>query len=175
MPRVKENMPILARRQGTMRLWHPSQGQLETPFGAINSNFGVFGVTARAFCGAGQRHPAPDPGCGCGFYSVPLDLPLFNQSRNDLFEMLVELSGTVVEHTRGFRAYHQRVLEIRLPRCQDCGERRDRVSYLTKTGQVMDSVHLACRPYVRELHGVEVMSLEDATRVLGVPLVHADG
>lgn len=164
-------MPILARRQVTLHLQHPDLGRIDRPFGAINQQFGQFGVVATAACGAGQRHPAPEITCGCGFYSVPLDQELFNRARTDLFEALVELSGTVIEHTGGFRAYHQRILELRMPRCRRCDEPTEHLAYREFTGCVIQAVHVTCNPYYLGLPGVHLATRAEAVQVLGIPLV----
>src|SRR4051794_34817997 len=88
----------------------------------------LFGVESDAIC---QRmtHPAPAPGCRCGFWSVPERRLLDGAVGVRLGGWAlaeVELSGTVIEAERGMRAGHQRILSLTFPdRCErpECVER----------------------------------------------------
>jgi hypothetical protein len=87
-------------------------------------------------------HTAPDLGCTCGFYAfkgagAAVDLLAERPPASRLFGaalLEVDLAGTVIEFDRGFRASHQRVLGVKVPRwCVPCaadGEARraDRVA-----------------------------------------------
>jgi hypothetical protein len=76
-----------------------------------------------------RSHEAPEIACSCGFYVL--------RDRSDATELLsgrppisrlfgvvlleVDLSGTVIEFDHGFRASHQRVLGVQVPRwCLTC-------------------------------------------------------
>jgi hypothetical protein len=56
-------------------------------------------------------HLAPDPDCSCGIYALKPGVPLpYYALRRVTVEGTVELSGRVIEATRGYRAEHARIL-----------------------------------------------------------------
>jgi hypothetical protein len=74
-------------------------------------------------------HLAPELSCTCGFYtfrelSAAIDLLAERPPASRLFGTAlldVDLAGTVIEFDRGFRASHQRVLGVQVPRwCVPC-------------------------------------------------------
>ncbi|HVE28357.1 MAG TPA: hypothetical protein VNC22_23275 [Sporichthya sp.] len=67
-----------------------------------------------------KNHDAPDPDCQCGFYAVPADVDAWHSMGT--VDLLVELSGKVIEHERGYRAQHQRIVQMYVPRCPLCHE-----------------------------------------------------
>lgn len=81
-----------------------------------------------ATCQQGHDHRPPAWSCTCGFYAHTTDREL-EQSWGDLrrpywARLVVELSGRVVEHERGWRASRQVVLEASWEdRCETCTER----------------------------------------------------
>jgi hypothetical protein len=129
---VQEDMPILAHRAARLI---PKRGGLM--LGSINKGE-VFGVDGDAECkyahdplalmgyyGTRTSMPRPcDPipglHCQCGWYAVPADAESWHDDTT--VDLLVELSGRVIEHEKGYRAEHQRVVEVRLPGCIFCGE-----------------------------------------------------
>jgi hypothetical protein len=59
---------------------------------------------------ASYEHHAPAWDCSCGFYAVPADQ--LHQWPYPGLVAEVELSGVVIEHDRGYRAEHQRVVGL---------------------------------------------------------------
>ncbi len=124
---VPAEVPILAKR---FAMWSPAGvagyfpgarfRSLVIGYGSVDSGFGL---EATAECvmpideTIEQRHVAPEWYCSCGFYSWGLHVPVADRRWTlDLpyVALLVELSGKVIEHERGFRAQHQRVVEIQV-------------------------------------------------------------
>jgi hypothetical protein len=141
-PRVTDDMPILAHRAAQL-VERPGGAQLQS----MTAHGGQLLVDMDAMCQSNQmltwsmhytfsypgaptampkpNHKAPDWDCHCGFYAVPLaDALPYNTWHVDL---LVELSGTVIEHESEpdaptcYRAQHQRLIEARIPACGLCG------------------------------------------------------
>lgn len=83
-----------------------------------------------AVCLLNAKHTPPDPSCPCGFYALSsypdIATLRFSGARAtpsviSSAVLVVDLHGTVVEGTRGFRASHQTVAEIQLDRfCVFC-------------------------------------------------------
>lgn len=110
----EESLPILATRYAGLRL---RNGRLL--FTAILPSNGSFDIDADATCGSGHKAPRWD--CSCGFYAVPADkLPRFQYGRAAVV-LLVELSGEIIIHDDGYRAEHQRILEVHVANCAECG------------------------------------------------------
>lgn len=89
----------------------------------LAGTFPAAGTDAR--CHAGGTHPVPEPGCVCGWYSTAtragLDRAL-DGPYSHWADLTVELSGKVVVHKNGYRAEHQRVLDVTLAAwCVHCG------------------------------------------------------
>jgi hypothetical protein len=115
MPAIEEeDMPILAHRAAHLELV-PRQG---LKLKALNQPT-YLEVDMDAVCNKHCGHQAPDWNCACGFYAVPSDIPSWHQSLS--VDLLVELSGIVIEYTQGYRAQHQHICEVILPRCDICG------------------------------------------------------
>lgn len=73
------------------------------------------------------EHPSPDPDFGChtcGFYAMSdrTMLPVLSREYvNSTLDLEVELSGTIIEHEKGYRAGKQRVLAVWVDRrCAIC-------------------------------------------------------
>lgn len=114
---VQGDMPILAHRAAHLWLLRGVE-----PFGSVSHNHN-FGVEEQAEClnqtNIHEGEPAPALVCDCGFYAVPLDAEPWGN--DDSVVLMVELSGTVIEHEQGYRAQHQRVVECQVPSCMYCG------------------------------------------------------
>ncbi len=88
-----------------------------------------YDTDAIATCQQGHDHRPPAWGCTCGFYAHATDQQLV-QSWGELrrpywARLVVELSGRVVEHDRGWRSSRQVVLEASWEdRCETCTTRR---------------------------------------------------
>jgi hypothetical protein len=111
-----------------------------------------------------RRHRAPAVTCTCGFHAVRSvdDLPMVTKVLAASVVLDVELSGTVIEHERGYRAEHQSVLGIRFPsRCSRCGGTASHVL----RGRLWKSACDRCAASAR--HG-RAMRRADATAWLGV-------
>lgn len=119
-------------------------------------------------------HKAPVVNCTCGFYAVPVDLPLPTMYEDSPVELFVELSGRVIESDRKdgvvgvvYRAGRQRVVEMRLRPCPFCGLRSTGV-YVEIHGRRVTTQtcgrHGACG-------GQVVVELEDMQRMCPVPIV----
>lgn len=92
------------------------------PGGEFTLKTGRYPVTAVdtiASCRNDQTHLSPDPNCTCGFYGMVnvADVP----THYGPVLLDVEFSGRVLIHQKGFRAQHQRILEIHCPGCWYCG------------------------------------------------------
>lgn len=131
---VQEDMPILAHRAAYLRFRGDG-----SPFGAVNTDHGAFGADLAAQCHrqrdhmrlglyraieGHQPHDAPGVDCQCGIYALPPDLESTYTGPNYV-TLLVELSGRVIEHEKGYRAGHQRVVECKLPPCPYCARPAD--------------------------------------------------
>jgi len=182
---VHEEMPILAHRAA--RLSHARGGMT---FAALNRKAGDKPVTftadedATCRCGfddpvglsylslsttvanlmaGGSRHSVvPAVNGRCGWYAVPSDVDAWHEPNT--VDLLVELSGRVIEHEKGYRAEHQRVVEIRLPGCWLCGQ--------PSTHALFDTDE--CQRFACEYHlapGLVAVCAGDIQRVLNVPVV----
>jgi hypothetical protein len=181
---VAEDMPILAHRYAAIL---PTDGGLA--FGSLNAQ-ATFGVDADAICNqwrelhsftftsfnyssGPERHTAPALDCVCGFYAVPADL-LPNWRRDGYASLLVELSGTVIEHEAGYRAEHQRVVQVTPPPCLGCGEppvKAWRNPASMDAGLVWDCGNHELLPMSSNAP-VMAMTLADIANLLGVPVVN---
>lgn len=140
-----ESIPILACRYAGLKLErinHPDVGRMFTVrFLSVVSSNESFGRDASATCNKIFYHQAPDWDCTCGFYAVPADmLPRHNYSKG-LTTLQVELSGLVVAHDEGYRAEHQRVLEVVVQRCH-CGKPSDAIHF-DKASHLYQGVYCA--------------------------------
>jgi hypothetical protein len=177
---VQEDMPILAHRAARL---HPGRGGMT--FASINKsqiNGDItFGVDADATCHcraeippsssswmlAGHPYPAnhktvPDLHGNCGWYAVPSDMDAWHAPNT--VDLLVELSGRVIEHEQGYRAEHQRVIEIRLPGCWLCGQ--------PTTHALFDQDE--CKRFACENHlapDLIPVRVGDIQRLFGIPVV----
>ncbi len=147
MERVESDMPILAHRSAKLLFTNPA-----TPFGSVTQNI-PFGVDTEAECSTTSHyrvgtyrmpdsgwyyHRAPAVDCSCGFYALPPDIePTYLDAA--YVTLMVELSGKVIEHEKGFRAQHQRVIACEIPLCWYCGREAD---WLTINKAVL--YHITC-------------------------------
>lgn len=164
--RVESDMPILAHRSA--RLYLDGTPQY---FGAATMESVRFGVDADAVCAPsryGSGHRAPNLECHCGFYALPTDIaPTYEAA--DYVTLMVELSGTVVEHERGYRAEHQRIIECQVEPCVYCGAEADLLVVRSfKVEQMTCSAH---KPV--DEPGVVYLSVADLTARLPVPVTRA--
>lgn len=167
--RVEGDQPILAHRlaylvfDGTSKPWR-------------SLNAGIrFGADATAECAKWSSrlrysyverealHSAPGVGCTCGFYALPADVEAWAEG-NAYVTLLVELMGTVVEHERGYRASHQRIVECQFSCCPLCGGESSVINVDD------EGTFLAATCRTHRLRGARHMTSEDAARVLGVPI-----
>lgn len=132
LERVESDMPILAHRAAGLTVMPTS-----APFMTVSGK-GSFGVDTEAHCAAQRyydvkygsdrsrkdRHKAPGVNCECGLYALPTDLAPTYEGPSYV-TLMVELSGTVIECERGYRAEHQRVIECQIPPCAYCGRQAD--------------------------------------------------
>ncbi len=90
-----------------------------------------YGTEATAVCDKGSGHQAPLKACECGFYALKLRRHLGKVVGSDpqtglwranaLATLEVDLSGTVISGSLGYRAEKQRVLKVQLSRrCSIC-------------------------------------------------------
>ncbi len=166
---VEEDVPILAHRAARL-LFDGS----EAPWASVSYSDYHFGVDSQANCGRyhqrlqagyiGTNHVAPALNCGCGFYAMPIDLePSYAASY--FVNLMVELSGVVIECDKGYRAQHQRVVECQIPPCIMCKRRATAVH--VHNGE-MDAA--ACSSHRNSEKGHEYVWVEDLSKVLGVPV-----
>jgi hypothetical protein len=97
------------------RLISPLDGR----FGGLA--FGQYGMSGIARCDFANDHLPPVVGCECGFHALDSRSRaegLLAGRRAGLVLLKVELYGTAVKHSLGYRAEEQDVVEIHLPpRC----------------------------------------------------------
>lgn len=181
--RVEGDMPILAHRIARLRFDGTSK-----PFGSLNwdarfgidedavcqngrssSNGGYISITFSTYGGSssssGHSDPAPSLGCTCGFYALPSDIEAWAEG-HDYVTLMVELSGTVIEHEKGYRAGHQRVIECQIPACRYCG--RESTWLDVRDGQMFDAT-CASHSDRSEAPGKTMLHRDDLT--LPVPIV----
>ena len=196
LERVDSDQPILAHRAAHL---HIGRGGLK--FRSLNIN-DSFGVDATATCRAGDIYGGyssygtftehkkphglvPAPGCQCGWYAVPADVDAWHGTYT--VDLLVELSGTVIEHEQGYRAEHQRVLECRLPRCPYCRQPTEVVLFADGSVEGMGCLrHFGDYPDQvtrteyhgstarQKIHHVLVVSRADVEAACPVPVVDDD-
>jgi hypothetical protein len=91
-------------------------------------------------------------------------------------DLQVELYGKVIEHTAGYRGQYQRILELKVPKCQRCGKNADWIA--VDTSNCITYWCYADRPsrfdfnppqftYYSRLH-----SLQEFSRLLGIPVTN---
>ena len=116
-------------------------------------------------------HSAPDPSCTCGWYALPLGVPAPNYSPTTHYvDLLVELSGRVIEHETGYRAQHQRVLEVHVRPCH-CGS-LDVTHVIMRNTELNRSVCGRClRSLKREKVQTDHVSLDEISRQLEAPVL----
>lgn len=78
---------------------------------------GTYGMDAEFQClcdnAAGRRHQGPGWRTRCGFYAIKTPPePWLGRAWGGTCTLEVELSGTVIEHDRGYRASHQRITKV---------------------------------------------------------------
>lgn len=122
-PHNRESMPILAGRMAYLVVL---DGKVK--FMSVSQRE-YFGLEADAHCTLDpstskhlhndrrRRLPCPAPDCTCGFYAVPID-KAGGYANAVLLE--VELSGRVIIHGKGYRAGHQSIVGVKIPR-SNCG------------------------------------------------------
>lgn len=144
----QEDIPILAQRYAGLRV-NP-YNNFEMEFSPLIASHVAFGVDEDAVCRLDRpswhaeyprpRHSAPAWDCTCGFYAVPADkLPKHDQGLTGRIILQVELSGTVIIHDEGYRAEHQKVLEVIVRDCH-CGEPATLLS-MGKTSNKLQGVY----------------------------------
>jgi hypothetical protein len=92
---------------------------------------------------------------------VPLGIPHPYSDRPHV-DLLVELSGRVIEHETGYRAQHQRVIECRVPPCELCAGETHAVRFVGEWS-TRCSLHLPSTP-------TDYVNLPDLAKGLGVPV-----
>lgn len=116
-----ESIPVIAHRYAGLKLvdCRPAFRRLrEVKFVPLNGDFGLFGIDSDAECKRVlSDHDAPAWGCVCGFYAMPTGALSEYDRRRGHAILEVELSGKIICHDKGYRAEHQRVLEVLVPNC----------------------------------------------------------
>lgn len=168
---VESDVPILAQRAARLVFNGDSK-----PWASLHKD-ASFGVDAEAECvqgpyafaraGYSHIHEAPSTACQCGFYSVPCDIEPWAES-GEYVTLIVELSGTIIEHEKGYRAGHQRVMECRLPSCRFCG---DVAEIIDVRDNVMSSA--CCATHVPKADGQVLVTVDDLAKLLPVPVTTA--
>jgi hypothetical protein len=161
---VQGDVPILAQRAARLVFKGNSEHWASLHKG------GTFGVDADARCSFvlgssfDRRHDSPAVDCHCGFYAVPCDIEPWVES-GAYVTLLVELSGTVIEHEKGYRAAHQRVMECRIPPCRFCGAV---ASVVDVRDNAMRSA--CCDAHTPETNDQVLITIEDLADLLPVPV-----
>lgn len=171
IPDVKFDVPILAHRVALLKatrtgIWlHSVMKQVSFDVDAdatcMCPGHGIPGSRARLV-----HSTIPDLEGTCGFYAVPLDGKLTYESEHSV-ELIVELSGTVVEYDDVYRAEHQRVLEVRLPPCRYCLSESTVVTFFKD-----DVTGFSCLEHCAK--SLVVVTREQLERQLGVPIGSID-
>lgn len=171
---VESDMPILAHRIAKLSFAGRSK-----PFVPLTRDE-PFGVEGDAECIANRyfsfarlekydEHEAPALHCTCGFHAVPVDVEPWDEGTS-FVTLMVELSGTVIEHERGYRSQHQRVVECRVPACPYCGRQADVVLVESQTMR-----ETACRKHLPSTmpEGVVTVDVDDLAGLVRVPVSRA--
>jgi hypothetical protein len=174
IPVEQEDMPILAHRAAKLvtAVGGPRFGALhkKTNFGVDSvatcrayTDFDLSAAWSTVFGGVTPppRHEAPAVGCTCGWYAIPTDVP-HDYAEDPHVDLLVELSGRVIEHEKGYRAQHQRVIECRVPPCELCAGETHAVRFVGEWS-TRCSQHLPAEP-------TDYVNLPDLAKALGVPV-----
>jgi hypothetical protein len=130
-------------------------------------------------------HDAPDLGCTCGFYvlSDRAEATELLATRPPVSRMFgavlleVDLAGTVIEFDRGYRAGHQRVLGVQVPRwCLPCARLGRTRQARRIAGLAGKSLERACRSdlpqhpplyrFAMAAHNIEVVRRLDGRAAL---------
>lgn len=135
---VQGDMPILAHRAALIALDRKGLHLASLNFSAPRIDQDMDAICRKACSyydpwAVNAAHKAPDPDCQCGFYAVPADVDAWHSMGT--VDLLVELSGTVIEHDRGYRAEHQRVIQMYVPRCPICREPSEFVYLMDNASQ----------------------------------------
>lgn len=127
---------------------------------------------------AGVVHAAPHPNCTCGFYALPSkrDLMMTYTAMGNAVA-LVQLSGTVIEHEKGYRAERQTILQITDVPCghgAGCGHGKDRgpAKYLVQEGAKARLLTPYCEDCMRlypHYDSGRVYDLDAELERLGIP------
>jgi hypothetical protein len=169
LPHIKETLPILAHRAAHLRatvngirLFSLAHGPLEIEDDAVCA-CAYYDLEPSQL----PRHPECPADFGtCGFYAVPADIEA--QHGSATVDLLVELSGKVVEHEFGYRAQHQRILEVRVQRAH-CWLCRNVPTHL-RFDSYSDARPVCCGPHDGVADGGYEISFERTSEILGVPV-----
>jgi len=172
---VESDQPILAQRAARL-IFHGNSHH----WASLNQG-AEFGVDADARCnlreqyrsfGTYARNPydhdgCPSVDCHCGFYAVPCDIEPWAED-GAYVTLLVELSGTIIEHEKGYRAGHQRVMECRIPPCRFCGA-------VAAVVDVRDNAMASacCEAHTPTAPDQVLVTLDDLRNLLPVPVTAA--
>lgn len=139
-----------------------------------------YGTVADAVCESDRPHPAPATDCRCGFYAVATRDELWRlDPSTDAVVLDVELAGAVIEHEFGWRAAHQAVLGIHLPRV--CGKRRcgrdvSGAVPMRRYEYALDATSwTSLRPVCRSCGGRRFISIADLAGAFGVEVTADSG
>lgn len=166
---VESDQPILAQRAARLVFNGNSNHWASLHITGVS-----FGVDAEARCDRQyffsdrrSHRAAPDLDCACGFYAVPCDIEPWAED-GAYVTLLVELSGTIIEHEKGYRAGHQRVMECRIPPCRFCGA-------VAAVVDVRDNAMASacCEAHTPSAPDQVLVSLADLENLLPVPVTVA--
>lgn len=180
IPTVCETLPIIAHRAALIDVVRPVAyvdcqcnacevarsriHETSVRLRSISYIHHVLAVEQLARCTRDVTHQAPVLGCSCGFYAVPIGVATPRWFEDLSVDLLVELSGRVIEHETGYRAQHQRILEVRVNRCP-CG---DVPSRLGQSGR-----YHRCDRCLSNMWGLDVplgVDLGELSRLLQLPV-----
>lgn len=176
---VETDMPILASRVARLRfngngLHWGAAAQANFDFGVdtdaeCRDTFRAFYSGTWTFDAAEPAHKAPVVDCSCGFYATPLGCKPYSLEPH-FVNLLVELSGDVIECELLYRAGHQRVIECQLPRCMYCGQPSNIID--VHNGQM---TRAACgeRHLERRKNAIR-LDIDDLATLLPVPVTSMD-
>lgn len=174
---VVEQIPILANRFA-----HLMSRDGKVTLASCTFPDKPFGIMAEAeCCMVSMDHAAPDYNCQCGFYAVPADqMPRhvmdygYSYADRPAVRLQVELSGKVIEHDRGYRAQHQRVIEVMLPNLCLCGRQATTTWVYRGSSWSPEFTCGSCGPRWRLRIGHDLLTDDDLSAALGVPIVRGD-
>ncbi len=177
-----DNLPT-ERIQESVRAWKRARlrvdgGTLRFEGTGVPHTYSVedTAVHSPSYSTGADPHPSPDPNFACrtcGFYAMSdrNALPILRwEYVNSTLDLEVELSGTIIEYEKGYRAQRQRVLAVWVDRhCGVCRSVSDAPPAATAEGlRVVEGNYVV--PSCRSCTPLGLVSLSEASGLLGTEI-----